>query len=71
MLGENAIESRKKRIEKALEILQKTENLNYVKAMNLISFELGVRTDTAREYINILKELGKIEVNDSFIKVKR
>ena len=62
------IEARKRRIDRAHAILKSVGEVEYEKAMALISLNLGVSESKAREYIKVLKALELIKTENGSVK---
>jgi len=58
------IEERKKRLETTKNIFIEEKEIEYDKAVALVSYKLGVNIQRAKEYINVLIGLGLIK-NDT------
>ena len=61
-VSKGSIENRKQRLTAALGIVKGLVPIEFVKAAGMISFNLGVTDDKAREYIRVLRESSQIVV---------
>lgn len=61
MAGLTGVEGRRQRLKTTLGIVKAANPLSIIQATNLVSFNLGVTTDKAREYIDVLIGAGYIE----------
>lgn len=71
----DAMAKRKERIAKTLGMLRAlrkgTGDVDYAKAMSVISYDLGVREGKVREYFTMLAGLGQIAVEKGVITFKQ
>ena len=70
-VSRGAIEDRKNRVSSALGIIRKLSPIEFVKAAGVISFNLGVSNEKAREYIKVLKESGQIVVDGGMVSMPK
>lgn len=69
--GVMQIEEKKKRMAQALKILRAKKKLPYDKAVALLCWNLGIRQEKAREYIDTLVHIDGIKKSDgNIIRVK-
>lgn len=60
--GEDALEARRRRIDKALAILKAKGKVEHEKGLALIQYNVGVSKEKAREYVQVLKDMGHVSV---------
>jgi len=67
MRGNSTTEARRRRIAIAEQIVKKLGRDEYIKAVSMISFNLGVTEAKAREYLKILSNTGVIEIKNGYV----
>jgi len=63
----DAVEIRRIRIAKTLDMVKRMGEVDYEKAMNVISYNLGVSAAKTREYLGILKGAGQVKIEQGTI----
>lgn len=66
-VSKGSIANRKQRLSAALGIMNKLVPIEYIKVAGMISFNLGVTDEKAREYVRVLREAGQIVVIEGMI----
>ena len=66
--GKDAIQVRSERMKQAEGILNALGEIKYIKALAVVSYNLGVSENKAREYIRILRDVGKIVIDNGVVK---
>lgn len=64
MKGVHALEQRKQRIQDCLVIIAKAEMITEPKLLAKISIRLGITKKVAKEYLDMLVEVGSIKVTN-------
>lgn len=67
MRNYSATEERRERMERARKLLVSLKDVTYIRALAMLSFNLGLSEFKAKEYIRTLKEVGGIRVENGYI----
>jgi hypothetical protein len=65
--GKDAVTLKKQRMEQALGMLKSMGEMEYTKAVAILSFNIGLSESKSKEYIRMFKELGRISVEGGII----
>ena len=64
----DAVTEKKHRMERALGMLKSMDEISYMKAVAILSFNLGLSEPKAKEYIRTFRELGHLNIKDGMIR---
>jgi hypothetical protein len=70
-VSKGAIQDRRIRVEAARGIIRRLGLIEFRKAAGMVSFNLGVSDEKAREYIRILRDSGQVVVEGGMVSMPK
>lgn len=64
------LEKKKEHIREMLNIIRKNSPIKYAKLIATYEFDTGVGRETAREHLKVLEGMGKIVIENGFVRIK-